>query len=108
MDLTEQDFTAFLEALLLHYVMTDDGDIVVYDPETTECDHANFALNGQREFKINMDAETRILYARRLRRKLEELRIMKERGATAEEWIDCLRRVLTKIEGCEQAGCRQA
>lgn len=97
MRLTEEDFTAFLESLMLHYVMTDEGDIVVYDPGEADCDHANFSMQ-EGEFEIRMDTDVRVLYARRLRRKLEELRVMMERGATPVEWIRCLRRVLEKIE----------
>ena len=108
MRLSEEDFTAFLESLMLHYVMTEDGDIVVYDPGEAECDHANFSMQDGK-FQIKMDTETRIIYARRLRRKLEELRVMKERGATPGEWIERLRRMLEHLEqGCHQAGSRQA
>jgi hypothetical protein len=104
MKLSEEDFTAFIEALMLHYVMTEDGDIVVYDPGSSDCDHANFSLNGRQEFEIKMDTESRIVYARRLRRRLEALRVMKERGATPEDWIRSLKMVLEKIEKGERHG----
>lgn len=91
MGINEEDFTALVESLMLHFVVADNEWVIVFDPSSGE-EFSSFKM-VEGEFEPD-----KFELGERVKKKLEELRVMAERGASAEDWTRSLNRVLKAVE----------